>query len=55
MSSVSPEMIKKYEGWFENGYNIFIDKSYELWLKNFIMIIFHLVSNNGYMHTVSFN
>ena len=31
----SPEMIKKYEKRFENGYNIFTDKSYVQWLKKF--------------------
>ena len=31
----SPEMIKKYERQFENGYNIFTDKSYVQWLKKF--------------------
>ena len=30
-----PEMIKKYEKRFENGYNIFTDKSYVQWLKKF--------------------
>ena len=31
----SPVLIKKYERWFENGYNIFTDKSYMQWLKKF--------------------
>ena len=31
----SSEMIKKYEKRFENGYNIFTDKSYVQWLKKF--------------------
>jgi len=31
----SPEMIKKYERWFENGYNIFTNKIYVQWLKKF--------------------
>ena len=31
----SPEMIKKFEIRFENGYNLFTDKSYVQWLKIF--------------------
>jgi len=31
----SPEIIKKCKRWLENGYNIFIDKSYVQWLKKF--------------------
>ena len=41
----SPGMITKFEKRFNNGYNIFTDKSYVQWLRNFIPIIFHLVSN----------
>ena len=29
----SPEMTKKYERRFENGYNIFTDKNYVQWLR----------------------
>ena len=31
----SQEMIKKYTTRFENGYNIFTDKSYVQWLRKF--------------------
>ena len=31
----SPEMIKKYEERFDNGYNIFTDKGYVQWLRKF--------------------
>ena len=31
----SPGMIKKFEKRFNNGYNIFTDKSYVQWLRKF--------------------
>jgi len=32
---LSPQLIEKYERTFENGYNIYTDKGYVQWLREF--------------------